>query len=248
MTYVENMPRVDGDFVWTGTGGLSDTQSYTWIILNAIYDRIVATSLFSGFVCKRISAALPIEAGIQIPFIGIYGGSEELSPDGDLNAGEIRLTHHVPIGFQIVIRNNDPTLMLKKLDELGWFLMNQVLRDDSLTNLWRNALPDNTRFEGVESGYVRDRWFIANRTTATETPMGERQIKLTLVFRTMWYPTDFPDLHRITVRTAWPEGSTAGEQLEVQQVTMVYEFDATTGEAVPFPLPDDTEPPPNPFP
>src|SRR5215467_13349224 len=147
------------DVPWTGTGGPSDKQSYSWLLLNAIYNRLIGTSLFSGFACRRIHSALPIEAGVQIPFLGIYGGPEILSPDGDANVGEIRFIHSFPIGFQIVIKNNDPVAMLAKLDELSWFIMNQLLRDDSLTNMYGANLTnmyvqpeperDNARFEAV---------------------------------------------------------------------------------------------------
>ena len=41
---------------WTGTGGISDTQSYSWIILNAIFEKLSATSMFSAFACRRINA------------------------------------------------------------------------------------------------------------------------------------------------------------------------------------------------
>lgn len=230
---------------WIGTGGMSDTHSYAYIILNEIFNRLATSEFFSAYPCKRIVQALPIEAGIQVPFIGLYQPEEFLGPDGDINAGDIRLIHTVPIGIQIVLKNNDPVKLLEKLDEAYWFCMNRILRDDELTNFWRTAMPDNTKFEGVVRGQVRENWFRVNNT---ETPLGEKQIELALVFRTEWYRNVFDDLHRITVRTAFPEGSTPEEQLQVQQVTMVYEFKADTGEAVPYPLPDDTEPPPNPFP
>lgn len=247
--YVE-APRVNGDVVWTGTGGESDVHSYAYIILNAIFQRMSGSSMFRDFPCKRLTQALPIEAGIQVPFIGVYSPEELYGPDGDYNAGEIRLLHTVPVGIQIVLKNNDPVKLLEKLDAAYWFVMNQLLRDDSITNLWRTTMPDNTRFEGVIRGGVRENWFLAqgSRSTTAETPIGEKLIELALVFRTIWYPTEFPDLHRITTRTAYPRGGTPEEQLEVQQVTMVYEFKADTGEAVPYPLPDDTEPPQNPFP
>lgn len=239
------------DVVWTGTGGLSDIRTYRFIIVNAIFDRLSTSSLFSGFLCKRIHQALPIEAGIQIPFLGVWSNRMELGPDGDPNVGEFRFIHTCPIGIQILLKNNDPVKLRDKLDEAENFIMNQLFRDDTLTNLWKTDLPDSVKFESV-TGQVEERWFIANasgtRSSAAETPLGEKQMQFDVVFRSMWYPTEFPALHRITVRTSFPEGSTPEEQLQVQQVTMVYQFDATTGDAVPYPLPADTDPPPNPFP
>lgn len=226
------------DVVWTGTGGVSDRQSYSWIILNAIFERISTSSFFSSFVCKRINRALPIEAGgpVQIPFLGVYLLEETLGPDGDANVGDFRFTHMVPIGFQIVVKNNDPNVMLQILDQASHFIMNQLLRDDTLTSRWKTDLPDNTQVEAVPRGRIRERWGVTGATN--ETPVGERQLELVFTFRTQWYPTDFPDLERITVRTAFPIDSY--ELGETQQVTMVYEFNP---DSVPHPLPEDTQPP-----
>lgn len=222
-----------------------ETHSYAYIILNEIFNRLATSEFFAGYPCKRIVQALPIEAGIKVPFIGVYQPEELYGGDGDANVGDIRLMHTVPVGIQIVLKNNDPAKLLEKLDEAYWFCMQRLLTDDSLTNFWRTTMPGNLKLESIIHGGVRERWFTANKP---ETPLGEKLIELALVFRSDWYRDVFDDLHRITVRTAYPEGSTPEDQLQVQQVTMVYEFDATTGDAVPFPLPDGTDPPPNPFP
>lgn len=227
------------DVAWTGTGGITDTQSYSWVILNAIFDRIAHTSFFEPFVCKRINRALPIESGgpVQIPFLGIYLLDEILGPDGDPNHSEIRFTHVVPIGFQVIMKNNDPVILLQMLDQATWFIMNQLLRDDTLTSRWRTDLPDNVQIEAFPRGRIRERWGATG--TTNETPVGERQLELAFTFRTLWYPTEFPKLERITVRTGFP-GPGSPTVAEVQQVTMVYEFNP---DAVPYPLPDDTQPP-----
>lgn len=225
------------DVAWTGTGGVTDRQSYSWVLLNAIFERISTTSFFSPFVCKRINRALPIEAGgpVQIPFLGVYLTGEAGTPDGDANAADIRFIHNVPIGFQVVMKNNDSDVLLQMLDQATWFISNQILRDDTFTNRWKNDLPDNTRFEGVTRYSVRERWGVTGATQ--ETPVGERQLELVFTFRTNWVPTEFPDLQRITVE-AKPESSTPYE--EVQPVRMVYEFNP---DSVPYPLPDTTQPP-----
>jgi hypothetical protein len=221
------------DFPWTGTGGLSDVQSYSWIILNAIYDRLTTSSFFNGFLCKRISSALPIEGSLQIPFLGVFLGEETMIPDGDLNAGDIRFINNVVIGIQIIIKNNDPTAMLQKLDQASWFTLNQILRDNTLNNRLHTTLPDNVTLEGYPRVRFRpDIWGLAG--AKNETPFGERLFWFTYQFRTAWAPTDFPDLERITVTTAFPtEGYEPGE---VQQVKIVYEF---TPDYAPPPLPAD---------
>jgi hypothetical protein len=220
------------DFPWTGTGGASDTQSYSWIVLNAIYDRLSNSSFFVNFPCKRISSALPIEHDIQIPFLGVFLGEEMMLPDGDLNAGDVRFINNFTIGVQILVKNNDPTAMLAKLDQASWFVLNQVLRDNTLMNRLNTTLPDNVTIEGVPRIRFRpDVWGLAG--SQNETPFGERLFWLTYQIRTWWAPTDFPDLERIDVTTAFPVG---GDTSSVDQVRVVYEF---TPDSVPTPLPPD---------
>src|SRR5262245_34332720 len=142
-----------------GTGGLSDTQSYSYIIQNAIFSRISASSFFTGFVCKRISTALQVEHDLQIPFVGVFRGEENMSPDGDLNAGDIRFIHQIPIGIQVIVKNNDPVAMLAKLDQASWFVLHQLLRDQKFTNRWMTNLPDSVSFEGIARVNIKtDTW------------------------------------------------------------------------------------------
>jgi hypothetical protein len=242
--YAEAMPAQPGfveppnnyqePFKWTGSGGLSDTQSYAFIIHNAIFDRLSTSTFFQGFAVKRISEALPIEAGFQIPFLGVYEGEETLGPEGQFNAGEIRFTHTVNFGVQVVVKDNDPVACLTKLDQAYWFIMNRLWRDDTFTNRLFTTLPDNTRFEGVQRIKKRKRWGATG--SKNETPVGILQLDIAIVFKTDFYPTEFPDLERITVTTAYPEGGTPEEIAAVQQVKIVYEF---TPDSVPTPLPPD---------
>jgi hypothetical protein len=228
------------DVVLTGTGGVTDTQSYAWVISNAIFQRLLGMSLFGGWTIRRINDALPIEAapGIPIPFLGLYQKDEVLNPDGDANHGDIRFIHNLNLGFQIVIKDNDPVQCLQTLDRCSWFLMNQLLRDNTLTNKWKSDLPDNTMIESFPRGRIRERW---GRTgQRNETPVGERLLELTITFRTEWYPTEFPDLQRIALQTGFPPAGTLDEVAAVQQVVMVYDF---SPDAVPNPLPPGTQTP-----
>ena len=222
------------DFPWTGTGGLSDTQSYSWIVLNAIFDRLKDSTFFSNFPVKRISSALQVEADNQIPFLGVFLGEETMIPDGDLNAGDIRFINNFTIGIQIVIKDNDPTRMLGTLDRASWFIMNQLFRDNTLMNRLNTTLPDNVTIEGIPRVRMRpDVWGLAG--SQNEIPFGERLFWITYQIRTWWAPTDFPDLERITVTTAFPFGDPDG-QSSTKQVKVVYEFNP---DSVPPPLPPD---------
>jgi hypothetical protein len=218
------------DIAWTGTGGLSDTQSYQYIILNAIFNRLSTSSFFSGFTVKRTSAALPVESWSQVPFLGVFLLDDNATPDGDLGAGDIRFIHNFTIGVQIIVKNNDPEAMRTMLDRAGWFALNQLLRDNTLTNRFKTTFADSSvTFEGFTRLRTRpDQWANAKN----EQPVGERVFWLTIQLRTTWAPTDFPDLKAIVVTTGFPMGAyTPGE---VEQVKIVYEF---TPDSVPTPLP-----------
>src|SRR6516165_11692328 len=194
------------DVPWTGTGGPSDTQSYSWLLLNAIFNRLSSSSLFTGYTVKRITRALPIEASYQLPFIGVYLGPETAVPDGEFNASNIRFNHTVPIGIQIVVKNNDPVAMQQTLDKAKWFVLNQLFRDNSLTNFYQTGITGDPNDPMQVMGFPRLRipspeW---GRDSKSETALGMQLIEITATFGTSFNPTDFDDLKEISVK-AYPE-------------------------------------------
>jgi hypothetical protein len=242
MTTITN-PRstyedIDTGYVGGDVASASDTNSYSWIILDWIFSTLSADPFFANFTFKRIAAALPVELWSQVPFLGVFLGRERQSPDGMLNQSEIRLRHHVPIGFQIILRNNDPVQLLKDLDATYWHIVRTLLRNDDFTNRFNSKLPDHVGFDGVELGGVSHIW--GRVASQNESPVGQIRWDITLQFGSAWYPYGFDDLERITVRTAFPIGGTDAERQAVQQVTMVYDFNP---DSVPYPLPPDTDPP-----
>ena len=236
------VPGIGQDVPWTEGGGINEFQSHPWLVVNGFYERLMTMSLFRGWTIRRINRALPIEAGIQIPFIGIFQRDETLGPDGDYNMGDIRFTSTVNIGFQIVIKNNDPIACLQMLDRCSTYLINQLLRDNTLTNLHSTNLPvDGPAFQGIPRGRITERWGVTGQKN--ETPVGERLVEFSFVFKPAYYPTEFPDLERIALQTGWPVGGDADDVAGIQQVTAVYDFAHNTGESVSYPLPPDSESP-----
>jgi hypothetical protein len=236
------VPGIGQDVPWTEGGGLTEVQSYPWLVVNGIYQRLSTMSLFRGWTVRRINRALPIESGIQIPFLGIYQKDETLGPDGDYNLGDIRFTNTVNIGFQIVIKNNDPVACLQMLDRCSTFLLNQLMRDNTLTNLHATNIPGGQpAMQGFPRGRISERWGVTGQKN--ETPVGERLVELSFVFKSAFYPTEFPDLERVALQTGWPAGGDADDVAGTQQVTVVYDFARDTGEPVPYPLPPDSESP-----
>lgn len=229
------------------TGDLTDTQSYSWIMFDWIFRELKSDAFFANFAVIRSNRALPVEAwsqAPQLPYLGVYLGDERRLPDGDANAGALRFIHNVPISFQIILRNNDPQVMLRDLDRTSWAIERKLWRSDDFTNRFDTKLAGHTAFEGIIAGQIRDRWGLTG--SKNETPIGERQLDFTFMFGSNWGPYGFPDLKRIDVTTGFPgPGSTPEERRQVEQVRMVYLFGPDG--AVPSPLPPDT-PPPNPPP
>jgi len=235
------------DVPWTGTGGPEDTNSYSWLLLNAIFNRLSTSSLFAGFTVKRITRALPIEASYQLPAIGVYIGTETAVADGEFNASNIRFNHSVPIGIQIIVKNNDPVAMQQTLDQAKWFVINQLFRDNTLTNFYKPSLTGpspskNFHVEGIPRLRIPSpEW---GRDAKLETPIGMQLIEATYQFGTSFNPTNFDDLKEIAV-TAYPElappkttatgtGTGSGTNLTMTAVVGTIEPNAAiTGNGVP---------------
>ena len=218
-----NVPWPPAGFHWTGTGGITDIQSYAWVVQNAVYHRLVSSTFFQGFNVKRLSDALPIESGFQIPFLGVYE-NEDMVSDGPINMSDIGLKHTVKIGIQVVIQDNDPTALGQRLDQAYWFILNRILRDDTFTNRIWTLMPDNFRLEGAMRVTKRKKWGAS--ASRNEIPVGMLAVEIHLAFITFWGPTDFANLEQITVTTAFPSGGTAEDQAAIQQIKAIYVFEA----------------------
>lgn len=225
----------------TGNAGdLTDVQSYSWIILDWVFNTLTADPYFENFVMTRAVAALPIEAWNQVPYLGIYLGNEPQSPDGAYNMGDIRLSHQMLLGFQIILRNNDAKILQRDLDRTYWHIHRLLLRSDAFTNRFDTQLPGGTGFNGITKAMrYYPKWGLAGQKN--ETPVGEQRFEWTLQFVTTWYAYGFDELKRIDVTTGFPgPGSTPQEREAIPQARMTYLFGP---ESVPTPLPPDTPPP-----
>lgn len=220
---------------------IDDTQSYAFRIYKKIFEKLSTDPFFAGFVCKRTNKALPIEAGIQIPFLGVHLLPERMTPDGAGNVGNIRFAHNARVGIQVVIASNNQDAMEADLDRIYWFVMHNIFDDGDFTNLWHSNIPgvpstDNPRVESFPAIMKSTRWGLTG--SKNEYPVGELQLDIGMYWRTMWAPWDFPDLKLFTLTTAFPPG---GDPSQVQQVKIVAVFDPITG-YVPPPYPPETLP------
>jgi hypothetical protein len=190
-----------------------DMQSYAFRIYMKAFSMLAGASLFDGFVCKRLNRALPIEANTetQIPFLGVYLVDENMGPDGDINAGNIRFTHTIRLGVQVLIRNSDQTRLETDLDRIYWYVAHYLLDNDAFTNLLQEDM-----IEGFNRIAVRRRF--GSQGSSNETPVGELQFELACQIRTMWQPWDFPDLERVTLTTVYPSPEKAPDTQQVKVV------------------------------
>jgi hypothetical protein len=206
---------------------VTDTQSYSQVIRDALYAKVVQLPFFEGFVSRR-SRQLLIQEPL-LPYLGVYIIGEEMPPDGDLNAGDIRFIHSLRIGFQVIIENNDPVQSELTLDAAFWAIMNGLWTDANLTNFIESDMPDNTRIEGVERGTRRHVWGTAGSST-NEKPIGELEYIASLRYRTEWYPSGFPDLLDIHVETVpLADDGTVPDASTVQRIITEYEFTPAKG-------------------
>ena len=215
------------------TGTIFDTQSYAWVLHDWIFNYLATDPFFAHFTVRRASQALPVEAWSQVPFLGVFLTDEPLTPAGDINMTDIKFTHNVQIGFQIILRNNDSDQLLKDIDAASWHLIRTLLREDALTNMFNPA--SGVALKGLPRGKISKLRYGLNGSK-NETPIAERVVDLVFQFESEWYPYGFDDLQRITMTTAFPIGGTPEEQQAVQQVKIVYEFNP---DYVPVPLPPD---------
>lgn len=204
---------------------ISDTQSYSAIIRDALYAKAVTLPFFAGFTSRRCRQ-LQIQREF-IPYLGVYIMDETMGPDGDINCSFIRFRHSLRIGFSVIIVNNDQVASELKIDEAFWALMNGLWRDPKLTNYWLSSMPDNVRIEGVERGMRRHDFGFAG---TNETPFAELQYDASIIYRAEYGPIITDDLLRMHVEIVPVEGDepVPGAD-EVQRIISEYEFTPEQG-------------------
>lgn len=129
----------------------------------------------------------------QAPAIGIYLRREQMTPDGDENAGEPTFLHSVIIGVSILTRADDPEQLVTVTDQPA----NAVIAE-LLTNTDFLAL-----IEGVTS--IDQSPMYAPNASAYIT---ENRIEFTVAFRTDWPPQVASEYTGATLSTR-PLGASA---------------------------------------
>src|SRR4051794_35025231 len=86
--------------------GITDTQSYSLVIRDVLYDAVAGDPFFANYT-KRTTPMLRLQPEL-LPYLAVYFVDEDMAPDGDFNAGAVRFSHTLQIGFSVMLANNDP--------------------------------------------------------------------------------------------------------------------------------------------
>lgn len=145
-------------------------------------------------------------------------------PDSDANAGMIRFSHTLRVGFSLMAANNDQVNAELQIDAAFWRIMNRLRPDQHIMNVLLNSLPDNTRIESITRGSRRHVFGASGLNN--ETPIAELQYDVSTFYRTGWPPIITDDLITVDVITGVKSGDSQAEMDQRQQVHVQYMFQA----------------------
>lgn len=196
---------------------LDHTQtSYPMLVRDGILTRIQAMAAFAGFDFDT-NNAMQVQPE-HVPHCGCYLLQEQMTPDGDANAGEVRFSTVAVIGISVIIQDNNAEDAEKLLDYYSQQLMRRLFTD--------HTLYDNSVFkiEAFTAG-TRTHHF-GNMLKDQETPIAELRLQLNVDLGVITHePQITDDLEVIATRTAWPPGGTAQQIHDTIQVYAVYDLE-----------------------
>ncbi|TYL87434.1 hypothetical protein [Bradyrhizobium cytisi] len=184
--------------------GITDAQSFSLVIRDVFFDALAGDPFFANYTMRK-TKMLSVQHQL-LPYLGVYIIDEIMLPDGDANAGMIRFSHTLRIGFSAVVANNDQVAAELQINAAWWRIMQRLWPDQYIMNLIDTMNPhtgtdnpDNTIIEGITRGAVR---YVYGATALNnETPLAEMQYDVSIFFRTTWPPIITDDLAEIDVTT-----------------------------------------------
>ena len=200
--------------------GITDTQSYSLVIRDAFFDAVSADPFFAGYTCRK-SRMLRVMPEL-LPYLGVYIMDETMPPDGDANAGDVRFSHTLRVGFSAMIANNDQVLAETRIDAAFWRIMHVLWPDPGIMNVLLSSLPDSVFIESISRGSRRHVFGSAGLNN--ETPIAELQYDVSVFYRSDWPPVITDDLDMIDVVTALKPGDPQADIDNRQQVHVRYLF------------------------
>lgn len=189
-------------------------QSFSLDIRDTFFNAVTRMPFFANYT-KRKNKMLQVQPEL-LPFLAVYLLDETMTPDGDANAGYIRFSHSLRIGFSVMILNNDQDLAEQTIDAAFWALMNGLWTDPSLNNPIDTFNVDtgisninNVRFESLTRGTRRHLY--GNARADNETPLAELQYDVTVFYRSDFWPEITDDLLLVDIKTAMKPGDTQAD-------------------------------------
>jgi hypothetical protein len=200
--------------------GVTDTQSYSLVIRDALFDAVSSDPFFADYTSRK-NKMLRVQSEL-LPYLGVYIIDETMLPDGDANAGDVRFSHTLRVGFSVMIANNDQVIGEQMVDAAFWRVMNVLWPDQHIMNVLVSSLPDNTIIESITRGSRRHVFGATGLNN--ETPLVEMQYDVSVFYRTDWPPIITDDLDEIDVITGVKSGDTQTEMDQRQQISVKYLF------------------------
>jgi hypothetical protein len=202
-----------------GYGAISPASTEAIIVRDKIVAKMKNMPFFSTFNFTT-NKATSIEPS-NVPFAGVYFINEDLTPDGDTNAGEVRFRSMAMYGISVIVQNNDAQSAEYKLDEAWQLLTVSMFTDPKMYN-WKNVgRPGEVAIQGFTRGNRSHQFGNAGADNAT--PIAELRFTLTCDLGTLDFPPviedDFKKMH---IETRYPAGS---DPAEVQQTTAEWDIE-----------------------
>ena len=196
---------------------VTEQQSFAYDIRDAFYDVVTADAYFSSYTMRK-SKWLPVQTDL-VPYIGVYFINELRTPDGDANAGCIRFSHTINIGFSVVQSNNDKLLLEQNIDRAQQRIDTLLWTDVHLMNVRVNNNPEGVGIESINRATRRHVFGAAN--ASNEFPFVELEYNVSAFCRSEWYPDITDVLEEMDVTVAVNNIDTNA----VQPITIKYMFD-----------------------
>jgi hypothetical protein len=174
---------------------MSVDNSYAMIIRNELLERIKTFPIFAGVPRFGAAPMLAVQSE-DIPYLGVYLVEEQLTPDGDANAGEPRFQSRTKFGFQYVVQNNDPDVAEDKLDLAYWAILTNFFE----VQRWDYFANDTVWVESVERGSRSHHY--GNAGKDNRTPYAELRADLVFKLRETFPPPVTDDLKSIHITVA----------------------------------------------
>jgi hypothetical protein len=191
-----------------------------FIVRDKIMARLQAMPFFSGFhYFTNTSETIQPE---NVPFLGVYFISEDMTADGDPNAGEVRFRAITTYGVSVIVQNNNAVQAENKLDQ-AWSAIGKLFIDPTLYN-WKNAgLPGEAAVQAYTRGNRAHVFGGVGKENAT--PIAELRFQLTCDLGVIDYPPVIDDdFNTIHVKTQFPGGDTQADIDNRQQVEAQYDI------------------------